>query len=65
MKPRITKPGRNDLEWMLVVCTPRSVQVDFFETESDAMKAAETLLIAIGRGTTTYVGHVSSQGELR
>lgn len=62
MKKRITKPGRNDLPWMLATCAPDSWEVEFYEEEDEAKAALETWL---GKGRTGYVGKITLQGEFR
>lgn len=57
---KITRPGPNDDEFMVVTCTPDKTAAEFFEYPEEAEDAARTNLHPT---TTTYVGKVLWQGE--
>jgi hypothetical protein len=57
---RLTRPGRNDNEFMVVTATPDRTAVQFEEYQQDAEDVARANLHP---GVTTYVGKVLLQGE--
>jgi hypothetical protein len=53
---RLTQPGKTDLHFMAVTCTPSDTAVEFCETHAEAVDAAKVNLGA--PGTSVYVGTV-------
>ena len=63
MRKRIGAPGRNDLEWMLVVMQPNGeTSVSFHEEEGEAIEEQK---LTLSPRSTSFVSHITSQAEYR